>query len=94
MPPKKDARDQLHLARTRLSPENLRSPLSRVPGILTWLVSVLQEGKVYVDSDHDDKANTADSEDGLSDGLGNNLSAPELPCNLRSQPCDRWRRNC
>ena len=89
MPPKKAARDQLRLASTRSSTENLRSPLGRVTPILTRRVSVLQEHAIYDRSDHDDEENTAGREDDLRDGLGDNPSAPELPRNPRSRPYER-----
>ena len=77
MPPKKAARGQLRLASIRSSTENLRSPLGRVTPILTRGASVLPEDEIHDEDDHDDEENTADMEDTLSDGLGDNLSEPE-----------------
>jgi len=66
--------------------ENLRSPLGWVTPILTWGASVLLEDGFCDENDHDDEENTADIEDALSNGLGDNLrnvladnpSEPEL----------------
>jgi len=73
-PPKTAARDQLHLASTRSSTENLQSPLSRVTCILTRRVSVLQEDEIHDERDSHDDENNANKEDDLSNGLGNSLS--------------------
>jgi len=77
MPPKKASRDQLRLASTGSSTENLRSPLGRVTPILTRRVSVLQEDEIYDESDRHNEDITADREDDLSECLGGNPSAPE-----------------
>jgi hypothetical protein len=60
------------MATTRSRTENLRSPLGSVTPILTGQLSVFQEEEIYDESDHNDKENTADRDDDLTDGLGNN----------------------
>lgn len=55
--------------------------LGRLTPTLTRQVSVLQEHEINDKSDHDDDENTAERKDVLRDGLGDNPSAPELPCN-------------
>jgi len=64
---------QLHLTDILSSTENLRSPLDRIPPILTPAASVLPEDEIHEENDHDHKQNTADMEDDLSDSLGDNL---------------------
>jgi hypothetical protein len=76
-PPEIAARDQLRLASTRSTTENLRSPLDRVTPIFTRRVLVLQEDEIYDESDCDDDENNGDREDNLSNGLCNNLGEPE-----------------
>jgi len=54
--------------------KNLRLPLGRVTPILTRGASVLLEDEIDDEDGHDDEENTADMEDALSDGPGDNLS--------------------
>jgi len=85
MPPKTAARGQLHLASVLTSTENLQSPLGRETLIVTRGACVLPEDEIHDENNQDDKENTADMEEDLSDGqgdnlrdvLGDNLSKPE-----------------
>jgi hypothetical protein len=52
-------------------------PRGPVTPILTRGASVLPEDDIHDEDDHDDEENTANTEDALSDVLGDNLSAPE-----------------
>ena len=56
------------------STEITGSPFGRATPILTRGVSVLLQDKIHHKDDHDHEENTANVEDALSEGLGDNLS--------------------
>jgi len=74
IPPKTAAWGQLGLASICSRTENLWWHLGRVTPIITQGATVLPEAEIHNKDDHADEEITANMEDTLSDGLGDNFS--------------------